>query len=71
MRGSGNDRYVYITERENSTFGGSRLKCKKMSVTVLGESGSTVSLSEDLSYEQVIYMEDRTISEGATVMTYE
>lgn len=71
VRGSGNDRYVYITERENSTFGGSRLKCKKMSVTVLGESGSTVSLSEDLSYEQVIYMEDRTISEGATVMTYE
>ena len=71
VRGSGNDRYVYVTERENSTFGGNRLKCRKMSVTVLGESGSTVSLSEDLSYEQVIYMEDRAISEGATVMAYE
>lgn len=71
VRGSGNDRYVYVTERENSTFGGSRLKCKKMSVTVLGESGGNVSLSEDLSYEQVIYMEDRSISDGATVMTYE
>lgn len=71
VRGSGNDRYVYVTERESSTFGGNRLKCKKMSVTVLGESGTTVSLSEDLSHEQVIYMEDRAISEGATVMTYE
>ncbi len=71
VRGSGNDRYVYVAERESSTFGGTRLKCKKMSVTVLGESGSTVSLAEDLTYEQVIYMEDRAISEGATVMTYE
>ena len=71
VRGSGSDRYVYVEERESSTFGGNRLKCKKMSVTVLGESGSTVSVSEDLSYEQIIYMEDRAISEGATVMTYE
>ncbi|MBR2662082.1 MAG: hypothetical protein IKE25_00055 [Clostridia bacterium] len=71
VRGSGSDRYVYTGERVSSTFGGSQLKCKKTPVTVLGESGSTVSLAEDLSNKQVLYMEDRALSEDATVMSYE
>ena len=71
VRGSGSDRYVYIGVRESSTFGGSRLKCQKSSVTVLGESGSTVSVAEDLTYQQVLYMEDRALSEGTVVMSYD
>jgi len=71
VRGSGSDRYVYVGVRESSTFGGSQIKCQKMAVTVLGESGSTVSVAEDLTYQQVLYMEDRTLSENAAVMSYE
>ena len=71
VRGSGSDRYVYTGERVSSTFGGSQLKCRKTAVTVLGESGSTVSLAEDLSNQQILYMEDRTLSEDATVMGYD
>lgn len=71
VRGSGSDRYVYVAERKSSTFGGSGMICRKMPVTVLGESGSTVSLAEDLTYSQVLYMEDRALSEGAAVMTYD
>ena len=41
-----------------------------MSVTVLGESSSAVSVSEDLARQQIIYMEDRAIGEGDAVMEY-
>ena len=44
---------------------------RKYDVTVLAESASTVSVAEDLSYSKVLYMEDRVISEGGTVMLYE
>ena len=71
VRGSGKDRYVYVAERESSTFGGTQMKCRKMTVTVLGESGGVASLGEDLSYQQVLYMEDRALSEDAAVMTYD
>ena len=43
---------------------------KKMSVTVLAESGSTVSVAEDLTWQKVLYMEDRALTEGGPVMQY-
>jgi hypothetical protein len=70
VRGSGSDRYVYVGTMENSTFGGSRMVAEKKTVTVLAESGSTVSVSEDLSYDKVLYMEDRALTEGGAVMEY-
>ncbi len=70
VRGSGKDRYVYVGRTESSTFGGSGMKVEKMKVTVLAESGSTASVAEDLTYEKVLYMEDRTLTEGGTVMEY-
>lgn len=70
VRGSGDSRYVYVGETENSTFGGSQMKVRKVSVTVLAESGSTVSVAEDLTYQKVLYMEDRALTEGGTVMEY-
>ena len=70
VRGSGDDRYVYVAQKESSTFGGTQMKVQKMSVTVLGESSSAVSVAEDLSRYQIIYMEDRAISEGDAVMEY-
>ena len=70
VRGSGNDRYVFVAVKESSTFGGTQMKAQKMSVTVLGESSSAVSVSEDLARQQIIYMEDRAIGEGDAVMEY-
>ena len=70
VRGSGSDRYVYVGTMESSTFGGSRMVAEKKTVTVLAESGSTVSVSEDLSYDKVLYMEDRALTEGGAVMEY-
>ncbi len=70
VRGSGTDRYVYTVSKLSSTFGGTQIKLVKTPVTVLNESASTVSVSEDLSYQQVVYQEDRPISDESTVMAY-
>ena len=70
VRGSGDSRYVLVGETESSAFGGSRMIAKKMSVTVLAESGSTVSVAEDLTWQKVLYMEDRALTEGGPVMQY-
>ena len=70
VRGSGDDRYVYVLEQRQSAFGVNSLVTKKQSVSVLAEAGSLVSVAEDLSYMQVAYMEDREISEDMTVMEY-
>ncbi len=71
VRGSGDGRYVYIGEQESSAFAGTRITVRKMSVTVLAESATTVSVAEDLSRSKILYMEDRAISEGDSVMLYE
>ena len=70
VRGSDNDRYVYVAQSVSSTFGGTQLKVVKQTLTVLNESPSVVSVNEDLSRSSIIYMEDRAISEGDTVMEY-
>jgi len=61
---------VYVGKTENSTFGGNRMTVEKMNVTVLAESGSTVSVAEDLTSRKVLYMEDRTLTEDGAVMEY-
>jgi len=71
VRGGGDGRYVYVGEQHQSAFEGNTIRVQKMNVTVLAESASTVSVAEDLSYTKVLYMEDRAIEEGGTVMLYE
>lgn len=71
VRGSGDGRYVYTGETVSSAFSGTSIIVQKTSVTVLAENASTVSVAEDLGYVKVLYMEDRTISEGGAVMLYE
>jgi multidrug efflux pump subunit AcrA (membrane-fusion protein) len=70
VRGSGDDRYVYVAQSVSSTFGGTQLKVVKQTLTVLNESSTVVSVNEDLTRSSIIYMEDRTISEGDYVMEY-
>ena len=71
VRGGGDGRYVYIGQTEASALAGSRIVVEKLNVTVLSESASTVSIAEDLSWYKVLFMEDRVINEGDSVMLYE
>ncbi len=71
VRGTGESRFVYYAEQEESAFAGKKITVKEQPVKVLAENASTVSVDEDMSYLKIIYMEDRHISEGDTVMQYE
>lgn len=70
VRGSGDDRYIYVTEQNTAAFGGDTLKVHRMDVTVAGEYGGTTSIKEDISYYTIAYGEDRAISDGDAVMEY-
>ncbi len=71
VRGSGTDRYVFTLQKKQSSFGATKTVTVKTPVTVLAESNGTVSVEEDLSWMEVAYMEDRSISEGDAVMAYD
>lgn len=70
VRGSGDERYVYVADQNNEAFGGKTLKLRKMEVKVLGEYGGTTSIEEDLGYYNIAYGEDRAVSDGDAVMEY-
>ncbi len=70
VRGSGDDRYVYVTEQNTAAFGGNTLRIHKMEVSVAGEYGGTTSVKEDISYYTIAYGEDRAIGDGDAVMEY-
>ena len=70
VRGSGDDRYIYVTEQNTAAFGGDTLRIHRMDVTVVGEYGGTTSIQEDISYYTIAYGEDRAISDGDAVMEY-
>ena len=71
VRGTGDDRYVYVVNETQNGLGQRVLTVSKRSVKVLAEVGSTASIEEDISRLRVAYMEDRAIGEGSEVMTYE
>ncbi|MBQ3270000.1 MAG: hypothetical protein IJH09_08775 [Clostridia bacterium] len=70
VRGSGDDRYIYVAEQNNAAFGGSTLKLHKLEVKVLGEYGGTTSVQDDVTYYSVAYGEDRAVDDGDAVMEY-
>ena len=70
VRGSGDDRYLYVVEENYAAFGASVMKLRRLNVTVLAEYGGTASLQEDVSYYTIAYMEDRPVNEGDAVMEY-
>ena len=70
VRGSGEDRYVFVTEKNASAFGGDTLKLRKLPVNVQAESGGTASIDDDITYYTIAYMEDRPVNEGDAVMEY-
>ncbi|MGN1021179.1 MAG: biotin/lipoyl-binding protein [Aristaeellaceae bacterium] len=68
--GEGQD-YVYLIERSWGGFmSQSGMKVKKTTVTVLERGDKTVSIAEDLSWQEVADREDRALEDGQTVMEY-
>lgn len=66
-----NQYYVYLIQNNYGGFmNSSSMKVVKTSVTVLEHSDTYMSISEDLSYQQVADREDRALSDGQTVMEY-
>ncbi len=70
VRGSGDDRYVYVVEQNTAAFGGNTLRLHKMEVKVIGEYGGTTAVQEELSYYSIACGEDRAIDNGDVVMEY-
>lgn len=70
VRGSGDDRYIFVTEQNTAAFGGNTLKLHKLAVKVLGEYGGTTSVQDDVTYYTVAYGEDRAVDDGDAVMEY-
>ncbi len=70
VHGSDQDRYVFIVDRTNTTFGNTRLTVTKTQVTVLGEVDGVVSIQEDMGWQTIAYMEDRALNDGDAVMEY-
>ena len=66
-----NQNYVFLVQRSYGGFmNATNMKVVKTSVTVLERSDSYVSVAEDLSYQQLADREDRTLTDGQTVMEY-
>ncbi len=70
LHGSGDQRYVYVIETEDTALNGTVMKVRKMDVTVLDEADGVAALQEELGRYQLAYMEDRELTEGGTVMEY-
>ena len=70
VRGSGEDRYIFVAEQNTAAFGGNTLKLHKMNVKVLGEYGGTTSVQDDVTYYSIAYGEDRAVNDGDAVMEY-
>ena len=70
VRGGSKERYVFVAESEDGAGGTKSLKLRKVTVKVLAESDDTASLESDITNYDVAYMEDRPLTEGATVMNY-
>lgn len=70
VRGSGDNRYVYLITEQRNSLGDMILKVSKTDVHVILESEDTVSIEEDLGRQRIAYMEDRSISDGTEVMAY-
>ncbi len=70
VRGSGDDRYIFVIEQNSAAFGGNTLRLHKLAVKVLGEYGGTTSVEDDITYYSIAYGEDRAVDDGDAVMEY-
>ena len=70
VRGSSPEYFVYVAKRNEGAFAGDTYKIEEKKVKVLAMTAEKVSVQDDLSAYVLAYGEDRTISNGDTVMEY-
>ena len=66
----GDERYVYTVSQEDSPLGGVRITVDKVPVTVIDENEEWTSVQENFRDGDVVYLPDRPIKKGDTVMFY-
>ena len=71
VRNDGTNSFIYLVETQWGGFmSQTTMKVKQTSVTVLDKNDRVVSIAEDFSYQKVADREDRSLSDGLTVMEY-
>ena len=70
LREENGENYVYIAQETTDTFGAEKLKIARKPVTVLGRSDTIASVEESLRDSNIVYMEDRPLTDGCEVMRY-
>ncbi len=70
VRGSSPEYFVFVAKRNEGAFAGDTYKLEERKVKVLAMTAEKVSVQDDLSAYVLAYGEDRTISNGDTVMEY-
>lgn len=71
LRGSGGNYYIYTAASTQNTLGAEKLTVTRKDVTVRGTNSSVAAIEESLKGEDIVYMEDRPLSEGCEVMPYD
>ena len=71
VRADGDTSYVYLIDQQYGGFlRSSGMKVVKTEVTIEGRNDRQVAISEDFSWQQIAYQEDRALSDGMAVMEY-
>ncbi len=63
-----NQQYVYAIRQEESPLGGVRTTVRKQQVTVIGKNETWTSIQETFAEGEIVYLPDRPINDGDTVM---
>lgn len=64
----GENQYVYAIRQEESPLGGVRTTVRKQQVTVIGKNETWTSIQETFAEGEIVYLPDRPINDGDTVM---
>ena len=68
VRGSEGAYYLYIAVSSLNALGAERMNVVRKDISVLGMFDAVASVEESLKNETIVYMEDRTLTEGCEVM---
>ena len=70
VRGSEGAYYLYVAVSSVNALGAERMNVERKDINVLGMSDSVASVAESLKNDTIVYMEDRSLTEGCEVMQY-
>jgi len=70
LRGVEGDYYIFTGASVTTVLGAERITAERKNVTVLGLNDTVASIEESLKNDTILYLEDRTLTEGCEVMIY-